>query len=150
MMKRIFAALAMFAGLSGFSVGAGVEDLGWMSGRWVEERGESWAEENWSRPRGGVMLGTSLVGKAGRAAAFEFMRIAEGDRPGEVRFWASPGGKASVAFRMVRKGVREVEFENPENDYPTRIRYRREGRVLSATISGPGGANAQSWRFRRR
>jgi hypothetical protein len=140
----------MFAGLSGFSVGPSVADLGWLSGRWAEKRGESWAEETWSRPRGGVMLGTSLVGKGGRAAMFEFMRIAEGDAPGEIRFWASPGGKASVAFRMVERGRQEVVFENPKNDYPTRIRYRREGSVLSATISGPDGANAQSWRFRRR
>jgi hypothetical protein len=125
-----------------------VASLGWMSGRWVEERGGRWAEESWSEPRGGVMLGTGLSGKGGIADDYEYMRIAR-DAQG-VAFWGSPRGRPAVSFRLVSSGPNEVAFENPKHDYPTRIAYRREGGVLTATISGPGGAKAMSWRYRRR
>jgi hypothetical protein len=125
------------------------EDLGWLAGSWVaEETGGAWTEERWAKPRGGVMLGTSLSGKGGEAGWFEFMRIAKGE-DGRLAFHASPGGAAASAFPLVASGAREVTFENPAHDSPTRIAYRREGKVLNATISGPGGAKPRTWRFRK-
>jgi hypothetical protein len=125
------------------------EDLGWLAGTWVaEEAGGAWTEERWGKPRGGVMLGTSLAGEGGEAGWFEYMRIAAG-KDGRLAFHASPGGAPASAFPLVASGKHEAVFENPAHDYPTRIVYRREGKVLSATISGPGGAKARSWRFRK-
>jgi hypothetical protein len=40
-------------------------------------------------------------------------------------------------------------FENPTNDYPTKIVYRRKGETLLATITGPEGKNSYSWTFRK-
>lgn len=125
------------------------DDLGWLAGTWVAEEGEGrWTEERWSAPRGGVMLGTSLSGQNKQAGWFEFMRIAAG-KDGRVAFHASPGGAAASEFPLVEAGKRKAVFENPAHDYPTRIEYRREGNVLSATISGPGGAKARTWRYRK-
>lgn len=125
------------------------EDLGWLAGSWVaEEAGGAWTEERWAKPRGGVMLGTSLSGKGGEAGWFEFMRIAA-DKDGGLAFHASPGGAPPSAFPLVASGPRQATFENPAHDYPTRIVYRREGKVLNATISGPGGTKQRSWRFRK-
>lgn len=125
----------------------GTADLDWLSGRWVQEGADGWTEERWSEPRGGVMLGTGLSGKAERATSFEFMRIADG--PSGPVFWGSPGGKTPVAFPLAGFARHEVRFENPKHDYPTRILYRREGRILVATTSGPGGSNPRTWRYRR-
>jgi Domain of unknown function (DUF6265) len=125
------------------------DDLGWLAGTWLaEEAGGNWTEERWARPRGGVMLGTSLSGQGTKAGWFEFMRIAA-DQDGRLAFHASPGGAPASAFPLIGGGAREAVFENPAHDYPTRIVYRREGKVLSATISGPGGAKPRSWRFRK-
>lgn len=125
------------------------EDLGWLSATWVaEEAGGAWTEERWAKPRGGVMLGTSLSGKGGEAGWFEFMRIAK-DKDGRLAFHASPGGEPGSAFLVVASGKHQVTFENPAHDYPTRIVYRREGNVLNATISGPGGAKPRTWHFRK-
>ena len=125
------------------------EDLGWLAGSWVaEEAGGSWTEERWAKPRGGVMLGTSLSGQGKQAGWFEFMRIAA-DKEGRLAFHASPGGAPASAFPLVASGAREAVFENPAHDYPTRIVYRRNGNVLNATISGSGGSKARSWRFRK-
>lgn len=125
------------------------EDLAWLAGTWLAEEADgSWTEERWATPRGGVMLGTSLSGKGGEAGWFEYMRIARGEG-GRLAFHASPGGAPASAFPLVASAAREAVFENPAHDYPTRIVYRREGKVLSATIAGPGGAKARSWRFRK-
>jgi hypothetical protein len=126
-----------------------VEGLAWLAGTWLAQEADgSWTEERWAPPRGGVMLGTSLAGKGDAAGWFEYMRIAS-DKDGRIAFHASPGGAPASAFPLVRWGAREATFENPAHDYPTRIVYRRNGNVLNATISGPGGSKSRSWRFRR-
>ena len=126
-----------------------IADFGWLSGAWVSETKDGWTEELWTSPRGGMLLGTNRSGKGAKATGYEYMRI-EADANGRISFWGSPGGKPAVPFALVSSGPREAVFENPKHDYPTRIVYRRQGRVLSATVSGPGGANPLSWKFVRR
>lgn len=123
--------------------------LGWLAGTWVSEKDGRWTEERWSPPRGGMMLGTALTGRGEEASGFEYMRIAP-DAEGRLAFWGSPGGQPPVPFHLTASGAREATFENPKHDFPTRIVYRRQGEVLTATISGPGGANAKSWSYKRR
>lgn len=123
--------------------------LAWMSGSWVTEAAGHWTEERWTPPRAGVLLGTSLSGRGNRAETFEFLRIAA-DEAGKISYWGSPQGAPPVAFALVRASRNELVFENPSHDFPTRIAYRRDGNVLTATISGPGVKDAQSWRYRRR
>lgn len=126
-----------------------VPDLGWMSGEWVDETASgSWTQETWSRPRAGVMLGSSLSGEGEDVREHEFIRIAPGtDRV--LTYFASPGGASPVPFRLVSFSDRHAVFENPRHDYPVRIEYRREGRIMTATISGPAGRNPRTWRYRR-
>lgn len=123
--------------------------LAWMSGSWITESSGAWTEERWSLPRAGVLLGTSLSGRGNRAESFDFLRIAAGE-DGKISYWGSPQGAPPVAFALVRATRNELVFENPSHDFPTRIVYRRDGKVMTATISGPGGKGAQSWRYRRR
>lgn len=125
------------------------DDLAWMAGSWVSEGDSSWTEERWSRPRGGVMLGTALTGKGAGAQHYEFMRIAR-DEAGRLTFWASPLGRAPSPFPAVGGGEAEVAFLNPAHDYPQRIHYRREGAELVATISLADGSKPQTWRYHRR
>jgi hypothetical protein len=125
-----------------------VRRLGWLSGDWVSEANGRWTEESWTEPRGGMMLGISRSGRGERATGFEFMRIGVA-ADGVVTFWGSPQGKPAVAFRLAALGKTDVAFENPDHDFPTQIAYRREGDTLTATISGPNGASAQSWTYRR-
>lgn len=142
--KVLAIALAMTLS-TGFSVVMPpVHELRWMSGHWIHRGpGGDWAEEWWTEPRDDIMLGTGLSGKGLGVKSFEFMRIQGRD------FWGSPQGAPAVAFRIVKIEPNLVVFENAKHDYPTRISYRREGKMLVATISGPSGANAQTWRYRR-
>lgn len=120
----------------------------WLAGSWYTEEEIGWTEERWARPRGGVMLGTSLGGRGDRARDWEFMRIAA-DRAGKVGFYASVRGRPPVRFDLVSASGERTVFENPANDYPSRIEYRRSGDILTATISGLNGRNPQTWRYRR-
>ena len=125
------------------------DDLAWMAGSWVSEGDSLWTEERWSRPRGGVMVGTALTGKGDTAQSYEFMRIAR-DGKGRLTFWGSPQGKEATPFPVAAGGEGEIVFLNPGHDYPQRIVYRREGAELVATISLADGSNPQTWRYRRR
>jgi hypothetical protein len=129
--------------------GPAVQDLGWLAGSWISEQGGRWTEERWAPPRGGVMVGTVLNGSGDKAGSFEFMRIAP-DKDGMPVFWASPEGKTAVPFRYEGGGQREARFTNAANDYPHRIVYRRNGNVLTGTISKLDGSNANSWTYRRK
>ncbi len=147
-MRRATLAIAAWLCLAGLAPLPKLPMPGWMSGDWVREEGGAWTEEHWSRSRGGLMLGTGRRGRGDRVESFEYMRIAR-EADGRLTFWGSPGGAPAVAFPAVETGPAKVVFENPSHDFPTRVGYSRSGNMLTATISGPGGANPQSWRYRR-
>ncbi len=128
---------------------AGVETLAWMSGRWVSEANGRWTEEVWAEPRGGAMLGFSRSGRNAEQREFEFLRLAPGP-DGTPTYFAQPGGGAAVAFRLVARDGDSATFENPAHDYPQRIRYRRFGRSMTATISSLDGSGDRSWSYSRR
>jgi hypothetical protein len=152
-MKTIFACagLALASAAAATAVpGPALTELSWLSGDWVSETPEGWTEEHWSSDRGGLMLGLNRSGKGDKATAFEYMRIQRDER-GRIIFWASPGGKAAVAFPQVSHGGRrKIVFENAKNDYPQRIVYERRGDVLTGTISDLKSGNAMRWTFNRR
>lgn len=144
-----------------------VDALVWLSGDWEQVTQSApnvsdWTVERWSRPRAGVMLGTSLTGRrttsdaaslVDRPRAYEFLRISPGEG-GRITYFASPGGQPAVAFPMARIGRFEVVFENAAHDYPQRITYRWDassvaGESLTATISLIDGSRPMSWTYRR-
>lgn len=127
---------------------ARADELGWMSGLWLAESAGRWTEESWSAPRGGVMLGHSRTGREDVLREFEFLRIAPG-ADGVLAYLAQPGGRPAVSFRLVARERTSATFENPQHDFPQRIRYVRDGDSLTATISAMDGSNAMSWTFRR-
>lgn len=58
---------------------AAVEDMAWMTGHWVGEALGGTAEEIWSPPRGGAMMGMFRLVKDGRTAFYELMTIVPED-----------------------------------------------------------------------
>ncbi len=143
-MRRAVLAIAASLCLAGAAPPQSAPMPGWMSGDWAREDASGWTEEHWSRPRAGLMLGIGRNGKGERLGSFEYMRIAR-DAQGRLTFWGSPGGAPAVAFPSVETGPARIVFENPAHDFPVRIAYSRSGNRLTATISGPNGADAQSW-----
>lgn len=125
-------------------------DLAWIAGHWAGEENGTKTEEAWFAPNGGLMLGMNREVRASGKAFFEYLRIEE--RKEGLFYVASPLGKGATDFTLADLGDGFVEFENPANDYPQRIRYERRGdSELVARISGGEGAEeqSQSWTWKR-
>jgi len=123
-----------------------LERFAWMSGHWAAEEHGRWTEEHWLEPRGGLMLGVNRSGSGGAARAFEFLRIQAAEN-GSVTYWAAPGGRSAVPFRLSEQSEKSATFENADNDFPQRIYYERQGDALEVTISDASGERAVRWRW---
>jgi hypothetical protein len=146
---KAFMAAGLAALLVAASPAAKVDDLAWMAGQWSREEDGRWTEESWTSPRGGAMLGHSRSGAGEKQREFEFLRIAP-DAEGVPTYYAQPGGRPPVAFRLAEREGTRATFENPAHDYPQRITYVRDGDTLTATISAIDGSQAMGWTFQRR
>lgn len=120
---------------------------GWMTGAWIETNGENWAEEYWTPPKGGLMIGAGRTGRGKDLLHWEATRI-EIDKDGTIAFIAMPNGGAPVRFNMEKNDANSISFVSPAHDYPQRVRYWREGDALLAETSRSDGSNAQRWRYR--
>lgn len=118
----------------------------WLTGEWQQERGDRWTEELWTLPRGGVMIGLGRMGRGESLRSWEVMRIVRA-ADGSLTFHNAPEGGAETVFPVVEQGVRDISFANPAHDYPQRIRYWREGRLLMAETAKMDGSEAQSWTY---
>ena len=123
--------------------------LDWMSGTWVAETERESVVETWLGPRDGLMVAANLTIRGRNRRSFEFLRIAE--TPEGFSYFASPGGRAPVEFKLKEAGDRRVVFENAAHDFPQRILYWREGDSLVARIEGTlkGEPRSMQWNFKR-
>lgn len=144
-MKTSFAIGAVLYSLSsGFCVAGELDQLDWLAGNWQSQQGDNWSEEHWLPAREGLMLGLNRSGSGRGKSAFEFLRIAV-DVSGIPVYWAAPGGRSAVPFRLDTHQDQRASFINPEHDYPQRITYQRDGQRLQATISALDGSGAMSF-----
>jgi hypothetical protein len=126
----------------------------WMAGCWEMRSEDRWAEECWTIPRGGMMLGSGRAGTGDEVASWETMRIALAVPDGEgavlpMAFVAAPGGTGWTTFGWSPGSDEGVTFRNAANEFPQRVRYWREGELLNAEISLEDGSQAIRWTFRR-
>jgi hypothetical protein len=149
-MKRLIAGALALLLMGQAAPPASVADLAWMSGRWeTEGMNDNVTQESWSEPRAGAMLGYSRSGTGERMREFEFLRIQAG-ADGVPTYHAQPGGRPPVSFRLTAHSATSATFENPQHDFPQRIRYERTGGdTMMATISKLDGSNAMRWLYRR-
>lgn len=153
-MLRIAAAMVLAVPAAASAQSAEPQLPAWMAGCWEMRDGERWAEECWTIPRGGMMLGSGRVGVGERVTGWENMRIALDEPAGEgaaarMAFIAAPGGSGWTTFAWSPSEDAGLTFHNAANDYPQRVRYWREGELLKAEVSLEDGGNATRWTFRR-
>lgn len=133
--KRLALLLALFAALSlhgatGSRLHAAeggphdIRRLGWLAGCWERHGPERHTIEQWTAPRGGMMLGLNQTMAGGRTVAWEYLRIAIVD--GRLVLTALPSGQAENSFDAVELTDSSVSFSNPEHDFPQTVSYRRQ------------------------
>ncbi|WP_125184465.1 DUF6265 family protein [Hyphobacterium indicum] len=126
---------------------AAADDLSWMEGHWRSEADGRVSEEIWTNGEGGLYLGVNRSLRNGQASGFEYLRIINTDE--RTAYCAQPGGGEAVCFDQVESTEHAVTFENPDHDFPQRIRYARDGDSLTATISDLSGEQAFSFGWER-
>jgi hypothetical protein len=124
-------------------------DLSWLKGCWRTQGDGPVITEVWSAPPMPAMIGYSYTIGEGETQGWEAMRIEM--RDGAPTFIGMPSGGAGVRFRWVDDDApgAVVVFENAAHDYPQRIRYAREGNLLTATISKLDDSDAIAFEYRR-
>ncbi|WP_313319117.1 DUF6265 family protein [Stenotrophomonas sp.] len=131
--------------LPGIAAAAEVSSLGWLLGDWQRTglAADRSGSEQWRR-QADALVGEGRSYRQGKLQFEERLRIIE---DGGLLYYVAdvPGNPAPVRFGLVEQGDQSAVFENPQHDYPQRIAYRREGRQLTATVSG--GTREQVFQF---
>ena len=107
----------------------------WLTGEWLME--DQLSGETWSYvPVEDRMDGRSWKIQGNDTVYLETMQIIH--RRDKLFFMAEPSGSGPVYFEIVDSGSDYFVSENPFNDFPSRIEYRRTGNELNARISSEG------------
>jgi len=117
---------------------ATLADLAWLGGYWTSDKRGVLMEECWLSPHGHVMVGVHRDHYEDGRTMFEYLRIVmTGDG---IVYYASPGGLKTTKFKLTglstSGAVKEAVFENPDNEFPTLIRYTLDDSGLMASIEG--------------
>jgi len=110
---------------------ARVADLAWMEGRWRGEAFGGTAEETWSAPASGGMMGMfRLIDAAGKVSLYEFLLIEEGARNLELRFKHFDPGyvpwekEAPLTFELESWTATRAQFASKDGEQsPTHVLY---------------------------
>ncbi len=131
---------------------AGIAELAWIAGHWRGEALGGVAEEIWSEPRAGAMMGMFRLVKGDSVAFYEIMTLSEEAGSGvlrlrhfhpDLRGWEERDDVR--VFRLVRVTPEEVAFEG--------MTFRREGpdalRVFLAVRGKDGSLREEEFVYRR-
>ena len=97
--------------------------VGWLAGCWERSTGRRIVEEQWMRPRAGLMLGAGRTVEGDSLVEFEQVRMLE--RNGKLVYAAAPSGQTPAEFTSILVSDSAVTFENQAHDFPQRVIYRR-------------------------
>lgn len=133
---------------------AKIQDLAFMSGAWTCDMWGGKFEEYWTPPAGGAMQGCGRHLSDGKTGFMEFMSI-EGTADGLVMYMMlgapSKGEKKPVPFKLTSFDGKTALFENPKNDFPSKIAYVKNGTGMSCWIEGMqnGKKSKEDFKFKR-
>jgi hypothetical protein len=74
-MRRLLIAAALLIATPIGAIEARSELPEWMAGTWAMEDGSDWADEMWTDPRGGLMLGVARMGFGSQLRTWEVTQI---------------------------------------------------------------------------
>jgi len=109
----------------------------WLIGRWENNSPDGNLSETWEKDGDMAFMGESYFVIAGDTVFEEHIRLTQTE-DGLVYSPTIPGennGKP-IDFTLKHASEKEMVFENPKHDFPTKITYMLKGDSLIATISG--------------
>lgn len=147
-MRHLVLAVVVLAASAGDPAApvARVAQVAWLAGCWELRSGPRVVEEQWTRPRGGLMLGVGRTVRGDSLVEYEQVRLFE--RGGRLVYGAAPSGQAPAEFESILVSDSAVTFENLGHDFPQRVIYRRAGSdSLLARVEGLRGGTLRGVDF---
>lgn len=127
---------------------ATIADLAWIAGDWSVTMGNQTIQEHWMQPASNALVGMGRTLAGDRMVAFEYLRIEA--RADGVYYVAQPNGRPPTSFRLTSWDGTTAVFENPEHDFPKRVRYTKTGPdALTAVVDGGEGTDALTFAYTR-
>jgi hypothetical protein len=110
----------------------GIADMAWLAGEWRGDMVGEVAEETWSQPAAGAMMGMFRLLGEKQTSVFEFLLLEESPEGLYLRFQHfGPGYKVwekerPLEFRLTAATDKVFTFESPDpTQSPTRILYAK-------------------------
>lgn len=120
----------------------------WILGTWTSPSPRGRTEETWTAD-GNALVGSGKTFRGDKLAFTESLRI-DRNPAGQLVYTATPQGQAPTPFTATEESATQLVFENPANDFPTKITYTlNPDGTLVAKISGlrNGKEASQTWNF---
>jgi len=125
----------------GKSLERGISDTGfdWLLGNWerVNDAGEELTYEFWEKVDNATYMGVGFTLLHADTIWQEQMLLVNTE-DGWIFEAISKGEDTPTLFRLTQISPDSFTSENPEHDFPTKIKYVRSGAALKAVISGEG------------
>ncbi len=116
-----------------------LKKLEWLTGKWVRtnaKAGES-GYEKWEKSSGSKLSGKGVTLKGKEVVFVEDMDF---ELKGKDLYYVVrvTGEKQPTYFKLTALSTDGFVCENPQNEFPKKISYKRKGNNLKAVISGGG------------
>ena len=106
-------------------------DFAWLAGRWQGSWGPRVAQQVWTVPKAGVMMGTFQLAENDKTLVLELFTVVE--EPGGIKFhlrhftpslvaWEKPG---PTVLNLASADPKSITFENPTDGEPKRAVFTR-------------------------
>lgn len=132
-LKSAFATTAIVVSSISFGFSQSLSGLAWLSGDWVCKSGKAVTTESWSFMNDSTLFGSSVTMENGKMTAEEALRIES--RNGVVRYIAVLPLKIAT-FSFEEKTKNSYSFVDSENDFPSKITYRKTKSGLLVELEG--------------
>ena len=115
-----------------------LEKANWFLGRWENESAEGLLSESWKKENDSTFYGETYFVVENDTVFAEKIQLEE--RNGKLNYVVSvrnQNDEKPVSFELNKNSNKQLIFENPSHDYPTKITYNHVGAdSLVAEISG--------------
>ena len=134
---RVLLMLGMVLCACGLDTRSDADDFDWLLGQWIRVGGEEGMDtfERWKKINDEHYQGVGHTEVDGDTVWWEAIDLVQ--EQGQWRFRVrGEEEEFATEFLMTASEASSFSVENPENEFPKRIDYRRKGDRLQARISG--------------
>lgn len=126
-----------------------IEALEWLLGTWVNESGEEFSQETWSKENDSTFTAFSFIQIKGETVFAETMALEQ--KHDSLLLTVAEANKkdaAAVSFRFISSEEKAFVFENKHHDFPQRIIYTQPAKdSLKAWIEGSVNGEMKTTEF---